>query len=59
MAMAARLIELLRKPEEARAMGAEGKRVVEEKFSCKAQLARTEELYDGLLAKAQRRKGRA
>ena len=54
--MAARLIGLLRKPEKARAMGAAGKLVVEEKFSCEAQLARTEELYDGLLAKAQRRK---
>ena len=59
VAMAARLIELMRKPEKARAMGAAGKRVVEEKFSCEAQLARTEELYEGLLAKAQRRKGGA
>ena len=49
VAMAARLIGLFRQPEQARAMGAEGKRVVAEKFSCEAQLARTEELYDRLL----------
>ena len=47
--MAARLIELLRDPEKARLMGGRGRRVVEEKFSCEAQLARTEELYDQLL----------
>ncbi|HJU92322.1 MAG TPA: glycosyltransferase [Pyrinomonadaceae bacterium] len=47
--MAARLIALLRDPEKTRAMGLAGKRVVEEKFSCEAQLARTEELYDRLL----------
>jgi hypothetical protein len=50
--MSARLIGLLRKPEKGRAMGAEGKRVVEEKFSCEAQLARTEELYERLLKAA-------
>lgn len=47
--MAARLISLLRDPEKARAMGEKGRRVIEEKFSCEAQLARTEELYDRLL----------
>ena len=47
--MATRLIDLLRDPEKARLMGAKGRRVVEEKFSCEAQLARTEELYDRLL----------
>lgn len=47
--MAARLISLLRDPETARLMGEKGRRVVEEKFSCEAQLARTEELYDRLL----------
>ena len=46
--MAERLIALLQDPEHARAMGAKGKRVVEEKFSCAAQLARTESLYDQL-----------
>ena len=47
--MATRLIALLRDPQRARAMGAKGKLVVEEKFSCAAQLARTENLYDRLL----------
>ena len=47
--MAARLIALLRDPEMARRMGDEGRRVVEEKFSCDAQLSRTEELYNRLL----------
>ena len=51
-AMAERLIWLLRDPEKARSMGAKGRRVVEEKFSCKAQLARTEELYERLLKTA-------
>ena len=46
--MAERLIALLQNPERARAMGAKGKRVVEEKFSCAAQLAHTESLYDQL-----------
>lgn len=50
--MAARLIALLRDPETARRMGEGGRRVVEEKFSCEAQLARTEELYDRLLKAA-------
>jgi glycosyltransferase involved in cell wall biosynthesis len=47
--MAARLIELLRDPAKARRMGDEGRRVVEENFSCEAQLRRTEELYSRLL----------
>jgi len=47
--MAERLISLLRDPETARLMGINGKRVVEEKFSCEAQLARTESLYERLL----------
>jgi L-malate glycosyltransferase len=47
--MSARLISLLRDPETARQMGERGRLVVEEKFSCEAQLARTEELYDRLL----------
>jgi len=47
--MAERLIALLHDPERARAMGAKGKQVVEEKFSCAAQLSRTETLYDRLL----------
>jgi glycosyltransferase involved in cell wall biosynthesis len=48
-AMADRLISLLRDPERARTMGEKGRRVVEEKFSCEAQLARTEALYERLL----------
>lgn len=48
--MAAQLIALLRDPERARLMGDKGRRLVEEKFSCEAQLARTEELYERLLA---------
>jgi glycosyltransferase involved in cell wall biosynthesis len=48
-AMAARIVELLRDPSRARLMGERGRRVVEEKFSCAAQLARTEALYERLL----------
>ena len=48
--MAERIISLLRDPDRARAMGQAGRRVIEEKFSCDAQLRRTEELYDGLLS---------
>jgi glycosyltransferase involved in cell wall biosynthesis len=50
-AMAARIISLLREPERAKQMGEAGKKIVEEKFSCEAQLARTEELYQTLLEK--------
>ena len=52
--MASRLIALLCDPERARVMGEKGRRVVEEKFSCEAQLARTEDLYDRLLSKRRR-----
>lgn len=47
--MAARIISLLNEPDHARRMGELGRRVVEEKFSCAAQLARTEALYEELL----------
>jgi glycosyltransferase involved in cell wall biosynthesis len=47
--MASRLVTLLRDPAKARRMGETGRRVVEEKFSCEAQLARTEDLYLRLL----------
>ncbi|HEX8284207.1 MAG TPA: glycosyltransferase [Pyrinomonadaceae bacterium] len=50
-ALAARVASLLEDPAGARRMGEEGRRVVEEKFSCGAQLARTEALYESLLAK--------
>ena len=51
-AMAARLISLLREPQTAKAMGETGKRLVEQKFSCEAQLGHTEELYNGLLRRS-------
>ncbi|MFN2454911.1 MAG: glycosyltransferase family 4 protein [Pyrinomonadaceae bacterium] len=47
--MAARIIALLQDPERARAMGERGRHIVEQKFSCEANLARTQNLYDGLL----------
>jgi glycosyltransferase involved in cell wall biosynthesis len=47
--MAERIISLLREPEKARAMGRQGRQVVEERFSCAVQLAQTEQLYDKLL----------
>jgi glycosyltransferase involved in cell wall biosynthesis len=50
-ALAARVASLLEDPERARRMGEEGRRIVEAKFSCEAQLARTEALYESLLAK--------
>ena len=50
-AMAERVTSLLEDPARARRMGEEGRRIVEEKFSCEAQLARTEALYESLLAK--------
>lgn len=48
--MAARIVSLLRDPERARVMGERGRRVIEQKFSCEAQLERTENLYHRLLA---------
>ena len=50
--MATRISALLRAPEQARAMGALGRRVVRQKFSCEAQLERTQDLYDELLYSA-------
>ena len=50
-AMAGRVASLLEDAARARRMGEEGRRIVEEKFSCEAQLARTEALYESLLAK--------
>lgn len=47
--MATRIVELLTQPESAREMGERGRRIVEENFSCEAQLARTENLYERLL----------
>lgn len=53
--MARRIISLLKDPDAARAMGERGLRVVREKFSCEAQLAEIERLYERLLSK--RRQG--
>ncbi|HYG80838.1 MAG TPA: glycosyltransferase [Pyrinomonadaceae bacterium] len=50
--MAARIVALLRDRERARRMGRRGREVVEQKFSCAAQLERTLALYDRLLAPA-------
>lgn len=47
--MAEKIICLLRDPERARAMGENGRRLVEQKFSCEAQLKKTEALYEKLL----------
>jgi glycosyltransferase involved in cell wall biosynthesis len=45
-AMANRLSELLQNPEKAREMGEFGRKIVEENFSCAAQLEKTIELYE-------------
>lgn len=50
--MSERITSLLNDPERTREMGERGRRLVKEKFSCEAQLERTEKLYDELLAKA-------
>lgn len=49
-ALGERVTLLLSDPERARRMGARGRRIVEERFSCAAQLAGVEGLYDELLA---------
>ncbi|HEX8845391.1 MAG TPA: glycosyltransferase [Pyrinomonadaceae bacterium] len=55
--MAARIISLLNDPARARAMGERGRRIVEEKFSCEAQLASVESLYERLLVRPDSRLG--
>jgi glycosyltransferase involved in cell wall biosynthesis len=47
--MAARIVTLLQDPERGRMMGERGRAVVEEKFSCQAQVERTTALYERLL----------
>jgi glycosyltransferase involved in cell wall biosynthesis len=47
--MAQRITALLREPERARVMGAQGRKRAEEQFSCEAQLRRVEEVYGTLL----------
>jgi L-malate glycosyltransferase len=49
LTMAERIISLLRDPDGARLMGHRGRQVVEQKFSCEAQLRGTEALYERLL----------
>ncbi|MGH9429465.1 MAG: glycosyltransferase, partial [Terriglobia bacterium] len=51
--MAAHILELLQDSERASSMGEKGRRIVEERFSCAAQLRRTEALYDELLRRTQ------
>ena len=53
--MAERIISLLTHSEKASSMGNAGRRVVEKEYSCEAQLRRTEELYERLLATNGRR----
>ena len=48
--MATRIITLLREPERGGAMGQRGRSIVEEKFSCEAQVEQTTALYERLLA---------
>ena len=49
-AMADRMLRLLKYPEDARIMGARGRRIAWERFSCDAQLAGVEQLYDEVMA---------
>jgi glycosyltransferase involved in cell wall biosynthesis len=51
-AMADRIISLLCDPQRARAMGERGRKIIEQNFSCEAQLEKTENLYDRMLARA-------
>jgi glycosyltransferase involved in cell wall biosynthesis len=53
-AMAARIILLLRDSEKAQEMGRRGRRIISEKFSCEAQLERTQNLYERLLSGSKR-----
>jgi len=52
-AMGDRLISLLRNPQRGREMGQLGRQLVKENFSCKAQLGKTEALYEKLLSHSQ------
>lgn len=53
-ALATNVISLLRNPERGRIMGEQGRRTVEEKFSCDAQLSTTINLYQRLLERSHR-----
>jgi glycosyltransferase involved in cell wall biosynthesis len=48
-AMAERIIELLRNPEQRASMGLKGRSVVEERFSCESRLRHTSALYQRML----------
>jgi glycosyltransferase involved in cell wall biosynthesis len=50
-AMADRIASLLSNPDKGRAMGERGRQIVEQKFSCGAQLQNTEEVYARLLSR--------
>ena len=50
-ALAARIVSLLNDPARALSFGEAGRRVVEQKFSCEAQLKNTLRLYERLLAR--------
>lgn len=50
-AMATHIVSLLHDPERARLMGERGRRIIEQKFSSAAQLERTRDLYERLLAR--------
>jgi glycosyltransferase involved in cell wall biosynthesis len=47
--MADRILELLSDPAKAKQMGERGRQIVEDNFSCAAQLRKTEDLYERLL----------
>jgi glycosyltransferase involved in cell wall biosynthesis len=49
--LAEAVLSILRDPDKARAMGINGRRVVEEKFSSEAQLERAQSLYDHLVTR--------
>jgi glycosyltransferase involved in cell wall biosynthesis len=50
--MADRILQLLNDPANAEQMGARGRKIVEDSFSCDAQLRKTEHLYERLLSKS-------
>ena len=56
--MAGRVVELLLDPGLACRMGARGRKIVEERFSCEAQLQRTENLYEELMHNSGDRRNR-
>lgn len=56
--MSERILTLLKNPEQAGAMGERGRSIVENKFSCEAQLAATEALYERLLSRRTKQTGR-